>query len=149
MARKVPVRFHDGCSVIEYVSRTPKELQTEIERVRRSRLEALRVLRRVKRIRHPAVLSARFQLIVCDTPQSADDMSPKQKAEELARMSRALELARDTLGRLSNSRVRWLEEARFVLAYGSTPRCRDRPASFGKKRRKKYEEELYGEDDLD
>lgn len=143
--RKLPVRYCDDTGCIDYVSRTPPELATELERVQKSRLDAIRILSRVRRVRHPAVLSAKFQLLVCGGGKAE---TPTDKATELARLSRAMELACQTLGRLRNSRVQWLEEARFVLTYGTASKQRERATGFGKKRYYQ-DEEQYGDDKMD
>lgn len=139
MAKKVLVRYVGEQGAVDYVSRTPAELDVELARVRKSRVEALRILSRVRRLRHPVISSARFQLMACAGPET-NEGTVTEKATELARLSQSLEQACNTLARLSNSRVRWLEEARFTLTYGATPKCRERATGFGKKRKFNYDD---------
>jgi hypothetical protein len=121
---KIPVIYQQGPIRIEYVDKTPSELDPELARVRESVHRALQILARLSRLKHIAIVSARFQLQNC-LSELKPDSSHDDKAKELARINYTMEDTLGLLNRLSNSRIEWLEAARFQLTYGQTPKKRD------------------------
>ena len=128
--RKVPIRYQTADQRVDYVPRRPAELPVELDRVRTGILRALRVLNRMKRIRHSAIVGARFQLeqALCDVPAGA---SEEWMADEIGRLSFVMADSLKLLSQLCHSRTHWLEEARFILTYGQTPKKREPAGSYG------------------
>ncbi len=130
--KKVRVYFEGDRGLIEYVPRAPSDLRPELERVQADIRLTLRILHRARRYRHVAVSTARFQLENClrDTPAGASD---EWLADEIARLSYVMEDTLGILNRLKHSRMHYLEEARFRLTYGQTPKKRDPPGAAKRK----------------
>lgn len=128
--KKIRVHYQD----IEYVPRARADLRPELGRVQSELKLAIRILFRARRYRHVAVSTARFQLENClrEIPEGASD---QWLADEIGRLSYVMEDTLGILNRLKHSRVHYLEEARFKLTYGQTPKKRDPPGSAGQKGR--------------
>lgn len=133
-ARKIPVRYNDGTTDIDYVARTPSELRDELQRVQEAILEAARILSRLHRTRHIVIKTARFQLehALRNLPNDSTD---EDIAAELARLSYLMEDTLNILNKLTHCRISYLKQARFKLTYGQTPKRREPPARYGKKKK--------------
>lgn len=120
------VIYQDGVTRIDYVSRKVTEVAGEYERVKAAVLEANRIINRyqMRRVRHVVLDVCRFQLAnaLVDVPP---DSTPEAFAQEIARLSYLMQEALNGLNRLCNSRVWFLEELRFKLTYGQSPKKRD------------------------
>jgi hypothetical protein len=128
--KKVPICYDDGVKHIEYVSKAKKELLPELLRIRSEILQALRLLNYLRRKRHSVLISVRFQLqeSLRDIPEDAE---PAELAEEIARLSFIMDNALNQLNILSHSRTPLIEQIRFKLTYGQTPKKRDPAGSYG------------------
>ncbi len=128
MARRLPskyrVRYSDGALTINYVDRTAPELRAELDRVQRAVLSGVRILAGILRLRHALIISAYVQLKQCLREIPAD-APPEDMAAEIARLSYVMGTLVESLGKLSNSRINNLQEARFTLTYGQTPKKRE------------------------
>jgi len=126
-AQKYTIRWAlDDGTKVTYVDRPAGELRSELERVRNAGLLAAKVLSRLRRVRNSSIQLALFELAHC-SQAVPEDAPPKWLADEIARLSFTYSGVVKLLNLLSNSRVRWLEEARFLLTYGQTPIKRDTP----------------------
>jgi hypothetical protein len=128
--KKFPIRWTnaDG-STIEYVDRAESELRAELERVRDHGFRAAKVLSRIRTGRHVVIVAARFELEHCQRVVP-DDASSAWLSAEIARLSYVYQQTLELLNRLSNSRIHWLEETRFLLTYGQTPKKREAAGNF-------------------
>jgi hypothetical protein len=117
---KPPVVYDDGIRRVDYVGRAHCDVNTEIRRVAHHLMLALRKLRIMRRVQHPAVRAAIFLL------QNIKPNVESHSAKELARVSFLMGDALQTLSVLKNSNADFLKEARFNLLYGQTPKKRDR-----------------------
>jgi len=131
-AKAVQISYHNGDVVVHYVARAPSEVRKEYARVLEAVNTALRGLKRLKRIRHDVIVSARFQLANSVHPVPVD-ATPEHLADEVGRLSYVMEDTHALLGRLKNSRLPLLEEIRFTLTYGQTPKRKDGPGVYGRK----------------
>jgi len=122
--KKIPIRYVDGNEHVEYVPRTSKELKTELERIQLAIRRALRVLSKLRRKRHIVLVTVRFQLRNC-LKEIVNDASDEAVADEIARLSYVMEDTVMLLEHLKHSRIPCLEEARFLLTYGQTPKQRE------------------------
>lgn len=132
LPKKLPVVWTtDDGTVVEYVPRIASELRPEFERVREHGLRAARVLSRLKRHKNIILVSARFELEHCHQapPEGAGD---EWYAREIARLSYVYEQTHQLLSRLVNSRIQFIENARFLLTYGQTPTKREPATSYSK-----------------
>ena len=124
---KVPITYKtpDGV-LIEYVPRYSSELVRELARVYTAVLQANRVLATLSRVRHIAIQSVHFQMAnALRAPLSEFD--ELTASDEIARLSFIMEDAVGILSTLTNSRTANLQQLRFVLTYGQTPKKRDQP----------------------
>ena len=112
--------------VIRYVDRREEDLLPEYIRVRTAILDAVRIInsRSLKRLKNVVLDITRFQLTNSLKPIS-DTATAQELVAEITRLSFIMEDAVKTLARLSNSRVDHLQDLRFRLTYGQTPRRRD------------------------
>lgn len=147
-AKKFPVCYISSAGEIQYVGRTRAELPRELERVRNSIHAALRILFRLRRVRHKVIVTATFQLRNClrEIPESDD---PYWVASEIARLSYIMEDTRKIIDRLKNSRTHWLEQVRFTLTYGQTPKQRDPAGSYGGGTHGRGKKEVNGSDNTE
>jgi hypothetical protein len=121
-AKKIPIKFGD----IEYVGRHKNELMPELNRVQSEIRQVLRLLNYLKRKRNHVLAMARFQLME-SLRTVPDDSTPDFIADEIARLSYVMSNTLDIINQLRNSRTPMLEEIRFKLTYGQTPRKREIP----------------------
>lgn len=121
--RKFPIVFRGVEPPIEYVDKTAHELRIELQRVHAAVATTQMLLSRLPRALHPGIKAARFQLanMLRDVSALTDD----EAADELARLNYCMEDALALLNMLSDSKVEWLEKARFELTFGQTPRKRE------------------------
>lgn len=121
---KVKVRYTDDRTAIDYVDRLPSELRPELDRIQRAVLDTVRILSQLLRLRNAIVISAYVQLkhLVRELPEGtpAEDL-----AAEIARLSYVMSTIVASLDTLTHSRIKNLQEARFALTYGQTPKKRD------------------------
>lgn len=127
--KKIPIVYQSGTQTIEYVGKTSSELRPEYARVRDAIHRALRVLSRLRRLRQIVLVSARFQLneALRELPEDASD---EQVADEIARLSFVMQDTFDVLAKLEHSRTPFIQEARFILTYGQTPRKREPSGTY-------------------
>jgi len=128
-AKTVRVRYTDSAGVsTEYVSRRPIDLPGEYLRVQRAVLDAVRMIntRGLKRLRHVVLDISRFQLSNSLRNIPADSSS-EEFAGEIARLSYLMHEVLLQLARLRHSRIDHLQELRFKLTYGQTPKKRELP----------------------
>lgn len=121
---KICIRFTSPEETIEYISKTPDELWVEYERILQAIKDALRALSRIRFVRNIVIATAQLQLQSAVRPLP-EDISDEELAKEIARLSKLMEDTIKILSRLSNSRTQWLEEARFILTYGQTPKKKE------------------------
>ncbi len=123
-AFKFPVQYNEPGVSINYVSRATPEVWPELRRVRAAINDVIRILTTLKRIRNGVLVSTRFILLNChrDLP---DDTPLEIVAAEIGRLSYIMADALETLNTLKYCRIHHLEEARFKLTYGQTPKKRD------------------------
>lgn len=121
---KIEITYRDGDTVIHYVPRPNALLWPELTRVRKAINDALRILYHVKRVRHIVIASTRFQLSNAARDITEED-EPQVIADEIARLSYVMDTALRTLEELKHCRVKFLEEVRFTLKYGQTPKKRE------------------------
>lgn len=124
--KTVAVTYRNGEQVIEYVSRRPSDLIHEYRRIRQAILDANVIINKypVRRVRHVLLDICRFQL--ANSLRDIDDSAtPVELAGEVARLSFLMSEALVGINRLRHSRVAFLEELRFKLTYGQSPRKRD------------------------
>lgn len=133
--KKVAIVYNDGQNRVEYVAKPPSGLRPELERVQFNILQAIRMLNTMRRIRHIVLRTASFQLShsIRELPKDAGD---QEVADEIARLSFLMEDTLLILRRLTHCRIANLEETRFKLQYGQTPKKRDPPARYGAKSRR-------------
>jgi hypothetical protein len=117
---KPAVVYDDGIRRVDYVGRAHSEVNAEIRRVSHHLMLALRRLRTMRRVQHPAVRAAIFLL------QNAKPKLESVSAKELARLSFLMGDALNLLSTITNSNADYLKDARFNLLYGQTPKKRDR-----------------------
>lgn len=128
MARRTPhkyrVCYSDTQTTINYVDRTATELRSELERVQAAVLSGVRILAGILRLRNALIIGAYVQLKHClrEIPATA---APEEVAMEIARLSHIMGVLVESLNKLSNSRINNLQEARFILTYGQTPKKRE------------------------
>lgn len=115
MARRYSVGAELNGRFITFVDRTHAELEREIRRIHQAIDHAERCLRQVRPERHPISRAAVYQLRAVPKGIPSD---PEALADRVALLSVLLRDTNELLSRLSNSRHRWLEEARSVLEYG-------------------------------
>lgn len=134
---KPPVVYDDGIRHVDYVGRAHSEVNAEIKRVVHHLGLALRRLRTMRRVQHPAVRAAIFIL------QNAKPDVTSTSAKELARLSFLMGDALETLAAIKHSNADYLKYARFNLLYGQTPKKRDRDTILGghKERVENHEDE--------
>ena len=123
-ANKLPIVYRSGSSKVVYVSRAPDELFTEAKRVWGSIQVALRQLKALKRTRHSALRGAVWQLSQVEPPLK--EANTASLVDYIATVSYLMEDSISMLATLKNSKIDELEEARFHLTYGQTPKKRDR-----------------------
>lgn len=116
--------------VLDFVDRTPSDLPIELARVRSHGLLAAKVLSRLKRLRNAEIIRARFELEHCQRPEP-EDVPAEWYAQEIARLSYVYQQVLQVLNRLCHARTRWLEETRFLLTYGQTPKKREPAGTYG------------------
>lgn len=138
--KKVVIKYDDGSVYRNYVGKTSSELRPEIERILESIRIVLRILTRLRRTRHPVIITSRFQLLNGIRELSLDDMTDEEIANEIARLSYLMEDTLSQLNKLEHSRTHHLEEARFRLTYGQTPQKREAAGSYGSGLDKEEEE---------
>lgn len=121
MARRTvyPIRFAN----VDYVDKTANELVIEYARVQCAVHDALRILRPLRRLRNGVLTVAEFTLR--NALQSAKPDTPQAMADEIGRLSCIMSEVVQNLGKLSNSRTKNLEQARFILTYGQAHKKRD------------------------
>lgn len=122
---KPAVVYDDGIRHVDYVGRAHSEVNAEIRRVAHHLMLALRRLRTMRRVQHPAVRAAIFIL------ENSKPNVESAAAKELARLSFLMDDALKTLSTITNSNADYLKEARFNLLYGQTPKKRDRDTILG------------------
>lgn len=133
MARPVRFRVHysDGATQREYVPRTLPELRTELARIHKAIEESIRMLSTMSRVRHIVIKTALLQLTNARQPLP-DGASAEELAGEIARLSMLMEDTLFILNKLKHCRIHHMEEARFKLLYGQTPKKRELPTTYGK-----------------
>lgn len=128
MSRRAPtkhaVRYANNVVAINYVDRTAAELRPELARVQKAVLSGVRILAGILRLRNALIIEAYVQLkqTVRELPPEA---SNAEVAAEIARLSYVMGTLVESLGKLKNSRINNLQEARFTLTYGQTPKKRE------------------------
>lgn len=140
-----PIRFRvyydDGVTQREYVPRTLPELRSELSRIHQAIYEATRMLSTMGRVKHVVIKTALLQLR--NARRTVPDDAPAEElAGEIARLSVLMEDTLFILNKLKHCRVHHMEEARFKLLYGQTPKKRELPTTYGKGG--KVEKEDYG-----
>ncbi len=139
LIKKEPIKYikPDGTPTI-YVARAASELMAEYERIKMHILRSIRVISTMKRVRHTSIISVRFELN--NVLRSPDQLtSPTLLAAEIARMSFVMENCVNELNVLVHSRTDNLQELRFLLTYGQTPKMRDVTSFGGDKSRVTYD----------
>lgn len=150
--RKPARRYEIRYEAVEYLPRTAIEVWPEFRRVRAAINDVLRILSLLKRIKNGTLVSARFTLLNCyrDLP---DDSPLELVASEIGRLSYVMADALTILSDLKHCRIHHLEEARFKLTYGQTPKKRDPGYGSGTKNDRKTfdssDSDDAGETDID
>jgi len=128
--RRFEVSYLYKGETVEFVPRLASEVLPELYRIYEAVLNASRTLATMRRVRHWAVQSARFQLAnAIRAPLSS--FTPETGAAEIARLSCVLQDTLEILSTLCNSRTTNLEQTRFILTYGQTPRKREQVMKKG------------------
>ena len=113
---------------VEYVSRMPDELPKELDRLLRASTHSILLLNRLKRYKHGVLIAATGILKACVA--CVDQRMPANPHENdylyhIARTNQTMQRALDVLSQLKHCKVDALEEVRFKLLYGQTPRKRE------------------------
>lgn len=137
--QKVPVEYLDGSERVEYVGRLAKDLRPELERIQSEVLQSIRLINYLKRKRNSILVSVRVQLTEC-IREIPDDATSEWMADEIARLSYVMGNSLSDLNTLVNSRIPILEQIRFKLTYGQTPKKRDPATTCGSRADEEEEE---------
>jgi len=129
VSTKLPIIYETPTDRVEYVGKEPDELWPELRRIHTVIRSCIRMLSRIRFVRHIVLVSARFQLMNSLRTMS-DTASDDELAQEIARLNFLLGDTVKILDQLSNSRTPLLEELRFTLTYGQTPRRREVMGAF-------------------
>lgn len=121
---KYPIVWTSNGEEFVYVDKLTPELRPEYRRLADSIRLGIRMLSFMRRIRHPAIVSARFNLLNAGVVDP-DSLSDEQVALELGRLSHLMHDTVTLLNQLSGSRIDHLEQARFQLTFGQVPKKRD------------------------
>jgi hypothetical protein len=128
-----PIIYDKAAEPIEYVGKYTHELKPEIARLLETIQEAKALLDRLSRFRHIAITTAKFQLA---NTSSDPDLAIEALPKEIARLNYLMEDSLGLLNILCDSKLHWLEQARFKLTFGQTPRKRE---MVGQKDKHTYE----------
>lgn len=134
---KLPIIYKNGATKVVYVSRAPDELLTEAKRMYGCIQVALRQLKSLKRTRHAALKGAVWQLTQVEEPSAGESIA--SLVDYIAVVSYLMEDSLAMLASLKNSKIDELEEARFNLTYGQTPKKRDRDDTMCSKPKRRME----------
>jgi hypothetical protein len=125
-AKTVSVIYENNGVRVEYVNRKETDIPAEYQRVKEAVLAANLIVNRyrVRRVRHIILDVCRFQLA-----NSLRELPPETPVEvlasEIARLSFLMQETLTGINRLCHSRIAFLEELRFKLTYGQSPKKRD------------------------
>lgn len=135
---KLPVIYKDSKVRIVYVSRSPEELFPEAVRIYSAVQVALRHLHLLRRSPHAAIHAAEWQLANVVAPPAW--ATTPLLVDYISTTSYLMEDTLNILATIKHSTIEELQQARFLLTYGQTPKKRDRDDTMCTKKKRPVED---------